>query len=41
MKLSSSLKNLDVDLTMLEEAVSDHSIAAITDEKGDIVYVNK
>ena len=41
MELSSSLKNLDIDSTLLEEAISDHTIAAITDEKGTIVYANK
>jgi len=41
MELSASLKYLDIDSTLLEEAISDHTIAAITDEKGDIVYANK
>jgi PAS domain S-box-containing protein len=41
MGLASSLKNLDIDLSLLEEAISDHTIAAITNDKGTIVYVNK
>jgi len=41
MELSSSLKNLDIDSTLLEEAISDHTIAAITDKDGTIVYANK
>ena len=41
MELSSSLKNLDIDSDLLEEAISDHTIAAITDEHGIIVYANQ
>jgi len=41
MGLSSSLKSLDIDSHLLEEAISDHTIAAITDENGTIVYANK
>jgi len=41
MGLSSSLETLDIELAMLEEAISDHTIAAITDDKGTIVYVNQ
>ena len=41
MGLTSSLKKLNLDLGDLEEVLSNHSIAAVTDAEGNIVYVNK
>ena len=41
MGISFSLQKLGLDISDLEEIISDHSIAAITDVNGTIVYVNK
>ena len=41
MGLVSSLKNLNLNLSDLEELLVEHSIAAVTDEQGTIVYANK
>ena len=41
MGLTSSLKKLNLNLSDLEEILSDHSIASVTDEQGTIVYANK
>ena len=41
MGLVSSLKNLNLNLSDLEEILAEHSIAAVTDEQGTIVYANK
>lgn len=41
MGLTSSLKKLNLNLSDLEDLISDHSIASVTDVEGNIVYVNK
>lgn len=41
MGLTSSLKKLNLDLSSVEDILSDHSIVAVTDDQGIIVYVNK
>ena len=41
MGLTSSLKKLNLDLSNLEEILSDHFIATVTDEQGTVVYANK
>ncbi|MGY5150258.1 MAG: two-component system sensor histidine kinase NtrB [Candidatus Nitrosopumilus sp. bin_68KS] len=41
MGLISSLKNLNLNLSDLEEILAEHSIAAVTDDHGTIVYTNK
>jgi PAS domain S-box-containing protein len=41
MGLASSLKKLNLNLSDLEEILTDHSIATVTDNEGTIVYTNK
>ncbi len=41
MGLISSLKNLNLNLSDLEEILAEHSIATVTDDQGTIVYTNK
>lgn len=41
MGLASSLKKLNLNLSDLEEILTDHSIATVTDNEGTIVYANK
>jgi len=41
MKTASLLKKLNLDISEFEELLFDHSIVSVTDETGDIVYVNK
>jgi len=41
MGISASFKKLDIDYDDFEEILSDHSIVAITDSEGTIIYVNK
>ncbi|WP_297471977.1 PAS domain-containing sensor histidine kinase [Nitrosopumilus sp.] len=41
MGLTSSLKKLNLNLSDLEEILTDHSIATVTDNEGTIVYANK
>lgn len=41
MGLTSSLKKLNLNLSDLEEILTDHSIVTVTDNEGTIVYANK
>ncbi|MFQ5476816.1 MAG: PAS domain-containing sensor histidine kinase [Nitrosopumilus sp.] len=41
MGLSNSFEKLNIDLSDFEEILSDHSIVAVTDKEGIIVYANK
>ncbi|WP_297592607.1 ATP-binding protein [Nitrosopumilus sp.] len=41
MGIISSLKKLDLNISDLEDVVSDHLIAAVTDAEGNIVYANQ
>ena len=41
MKTASLLKKLNLEISEFEELLFDHSIVSVTDETGDIIYVNK
>ena len=41
MGISSSFKKLNLDISNFDEIFSDHSIVAVTDSEGTIIYVNK
>ena len=41
MGISSSFKKLNLDIENFDEVFSDHSIVAVTDNEGTIIYANK
>ena len=41
MEISSSFKKLNLDIENFDEIFSDHSIVAVTDSEGEIIYANK
>ncbi len=41
MRIGSSLKELNLEISDFEELLFDHSIVSVTDETGDIIYANK
>ena len=41
MGITSSFKKLNLDIANFDEIFSDHSIVAVTDPKGTIIYANK
>ena len=41
MRTASTLKKLHLEISDFEEILLDHSIASVSDEKGNLIYANK